>query len=168
MQFRFPRSAGHVTNIGQCRLDDDSAVFISPVLVCTSANQLSIIGSIKPTPFRRASSIPCVSSTRASPSRPNSPIALPREILDKIAYSENRCSWDISKLLRRSPRREQHPHAGDARQKSCNERTLRYMGDRDLYPRLGLPKRGKGLDPDSLESKSQDKSSSEAARGPTM
>ena len=77
----------------------DSARSFSPSLAYISASQLSIIGSMKPTPLRRASSIPNAISARPSSTRPSSPIARPREILDKIMYSENRCSCDISKLL---------------------------------------------------------------------
>src|SRR5262245_43843981 len=52
-------------------------------------------------------------------------------------------------FFRRFRGRERHPRAGDARQKSCNERTRRCTGGQDLEPRQALPKRGKGIDPGS-------------------
>src|SRR4029453_13271107 len=97
---------------------------------------------------------PILFRLRALPSRPSPP----GPGLEKF-LTESRTAKTAVLLISRGffPRfhgHGRHPRAGGARQKSCSERKLRCTGGQALEPRQVLPKRGKGIDPDSLKTTS--------------
>src|SRR5215212_10479206 len=72
----------------------------------------------------------------------------------KLCTAKTAAPATFESFFRRFRRRGRPPHAGGAQQTSCNERTPRCRGGQGLDPRQALPKRGKGIDPDSPETTS--------------